>query len=206
MIEQCIPLPSVTLGSVTDSDYELLCQWAASTSWVYTGGARQYLNPDEFRSQIGRSRDTFLMVRTRDGRTIGAVSWRTGQYLTSYEIGTMIGDAALWHSGFGIESVIALLRLLFDSEQAHRVEFICGVFNKAAVQACCSGLIQVEGVLRDYYYFDGSYHDAIIGSILREQYYSMVPPEETVPNAEKEEARHILAEYLGKNPIALVKE
>ena len=88
------------------------------------------MSPDQFKKMIEGSRDTFLMVRDRGGRSIGAVSWRTGQYRVSFEIGIMIGDSALWQSGFGVESVIALLGLLFDSMHAHRVEFICGVFNK----------------------------------------------------------------------------
>jgi diamine N-acetyltransferase len=206
MVQECIPVPSVTLGPVTDSDYELLSQWASSKSFVYAGGSRQYLNPDAFRKLIESTGDTFLMVIDRDGRSIGAVSWRGGQYPASFEIGTMIGDAARWQIGFGIESVIAIVGQLFDTKHAHRVEFICGVFNKPAIQACCSGLIQIEGILRDYYYFDGTYHDAVIGSILRDEYYSMVRPGETVSKAEKDESRLILKEYLQANPIVLRKE
>jgi RimJ/RimL family protein N-acetyltransferase len=208
MTQQCsIPVPSVTLGPITDPDYELLAGWASSKSWVYAGGPRQYFTADQFRKfVIENGRDRFLMVRTRDGRAIGAVSWRNGQYRSSFEIGAMIGDDTMWQSGFGIESVIALLGLLFDSEHAHRVEFICGVFNKSAIQACCSGLIQIEGVMRDYYYLDGGYHDAVVGSILRDEWYAMVAPGQTVPSAEKAEARRILAEYLANNPIMLRKE
>lgn len=203
---QCIPVPSVTLGSVGDPDYELLSQWAAATPFVYAGGARRYVGPDDFKRMIESSRDNFLMVRTRDRRTIGAVSYRTGMYRTSFEIGTMIGDTTLWQAGFGLEAVIALFSMLFDSENAHRLEFICGVFNKPAVQACCSGLIHIEGVLRDYYYFDGSYHDAIIGSILREEYYLMVRPTQTIPRDVIVEAHQILREYLAKNPIIMRKD
>lgn len=208
MTAQCttLPAPSVTLGPVVDRDYELLSQWTSSKSWVYVGGSRQHLSPDAFRSLIESGRDNFLMVHDRDGRSIGAVSWRIGQYAASFEIGTMIGDTARWQIGFGVESVFAIVGQLFDTKHAHRVEFICGVFNKPAIQACCSGLIQIEGVLRDYYYFDGTYHDAIMGSILREEYYALIRPEETVPKAERDEARHILGEYLAKNPIVLRKE
>ena len=143
------------------------------------------------------------MVRDPDGRSIGAVTWRVGQYAASFEIGTMIGDTARWQIGFGVEAVFAIVGLLFDTKHAHRVEFICGVFNKPAIQACCSGLIQIEGILRDYYYFDGVYHDAIIGSILRQDYYVLVRPGQTVPQAEIDESRHILDDYLAKNPIVL---
>lgn len=205
--EQCttLPAPSVKLGPVTDHDYELISRWTESKSWVYAGGSRQYLSADAVRTLIETGRDNFLMVRDRDGRSIGAVSWHGGQYAASFEIGTMIGDTARWQIGFGVEAVFALVGLLFDTRHAHRIEFICGVFNKPAIQACCSGLIQVEGILRDYYYFDGTYHDAIIGSILREEYYALVRPGQTVPEVEIDEARQILNDYLAKNPVALRK-
>lgn len=202
----CIPVPSVALGAVGDRDYQLLSQWAAATPFVYAGGARRYIGADDFKNLIESSRDNFLMVRTREQRAIGAVSYRTGMYRNSFEIGAMIGDTTLWQGGFGLEAVIALFSMLFDSEHAHRIEFICGVFNKPAVQACCSGLIHIEGVLRDYYYFDGTYHDAIIGSILRDEYYSMVRPTESVPRAEIVEAHQILQQYLARNPIILRKD
>jgi diamine N-acetyltransferase len=204
--QQCIPVPSVTLGAVTGGDFELLSQWASTTPFVYAGGSRRYISADDFRRLIEGSRDNFLMVRTRDRRTIGAVSWRIGQYRTSFEIGTMIGDTTMWQTGFGLEAILALFSLLFDSEHGHRIEFICGVFNRPAIQACCSGLIQIEGVMRDYYFLDGTYHDAIVGSILRDEYYSMVRPNETVPRAELVDARQILNEYLVKNPIVWRKE
>jgi RimJ/RimL family protein N-acetyltransferase len=197
---------SVTLAPVTDSDYELLCEWASSTSWVYARGSRAYLSPDEIKGLIEGSRDNFLMVRTKEGIAIGAVSWRTGQYRTSFEIGVMISDGARWQSGFGAESVFALLSLLFNYEKAHRIEFICGAFNKPVIQACCAGLIRIEGILRDYYYFDGTYHDAIICSILRDEYYSAALPERTVPMADIEESLHVLRDYLVKHPVALRRE
>lgn len=198
-----LPPPSVTLGPVTDRDHELISRWTESKSWVYAGGSRQYLNADAVRRLMESGRDTFLMVRDRDGRSIGAVTWHPGQYAASFEIGTMIGDTGRWQIGFGVEAVFALMALLFDTKHAHRVEFICGVFNKPAIQACCSGLLQIEGILRDYYYFDGTYHDAIIGSILREEYYALTSPGQTVPLAEIEESRQILDDYLAKNPIVL---
>lgn len=203
--QQCIPVPSVTLGSAGDRDYVLLSQWAATTPFVYAGGARRYISPADFKGLIEGSRDNFLMIRTSDRRTIGAVSYRTGMYRNSFEIGAMIGESTLWQAGFGLEAVIALFSMLFDSEHAHRIEFICGAFNKPAVQACCSGLIHVEGILRDYYYFDGTYHDAIIGSILRDEYYAMMGPAQTVPKEEIAEAGQILREYLARNPILLSK-
>jgi RimJ/RimL family protein N-acetyltransferase len=146
------------------------------------------------------------MVRTLDGRTVGAVSWRTIEYPGSFEIGVMVGDAERWGSGYGIEAELLLLEYLFDSLNAHRVQFTCGVFNKLAVSTFTSGPIRIEGVMRDYYFLDGTYHDAIFGSMLRNEYYNFMPPRESVAAAEKEEAMAMLRDYMAKNPVTMAMD
>lgn len=197
---------SVCLAPLTEEDYGLLSKWSSSSSWAYAAGSVDYLSPTDFRALLDRIDDRFLMVRTREGRPIGAVSWRVGDYPGSYLVGTMIGDAAMWGAGFGMESILLIVSYLFDTKNAHRVEARCGVFNKGAVQTFCSGLLRIEGVLRDHYFLDGVYYDAIVGSILRDEYYSLTKPIETISSAEKQEARAILDEYLRVNPIELRKE
>jgi diamine N-acetyltransferase len=55
---------------------------------------------------------------------------------------------------------------------------------------------------KDYYFVDGQYHDALIGSILRNEYYAVREPSAIIPAEDKEAARRIAAEFLEKNPIA----
>lgn len=197
---------SVCLAPLTEEDYGLLSKWSSASSWAYAAGSIDYLSPTDFRALLDRIEDRFLMVRTRDGRPIGAVSWRVGDYPASYLVGTMIGDAAMWGAGFGMEAILLIVGYLFDSKNAHRIEARCGAFNKGAVQTFCSGLLRIEGILRDHYFLDGEYYDAIVGSILRGEYYSMTKPVETISSAEKQEAGEILDEYLRANPIEPRKE
>jgi RimJ/RimL family protein N-acetyltransferase len=197
---------SVSLAPLADDDYDLLSKWSSASSWAYAAGSVDYLGPEEFRALLHRIDDRFLMVRTRDGRPIGAVSWRVGDYPNSYVVGTMIGDAAMWGAGFGMEATLVVVGYLFDSKNAHRIEAKCGAFNKAAVQTFCSGLLRIEGILRDHYFVDGAYYDAVVGSILRDEYYSMTKPVETISAAEKQEAGAILEDYLRANPIESRKE
>jgi RimJ/RimL family protein N-acetyltransferase len=193
---------SVKLVPVTEEDYSLLAQWTSSTTWVYASGIRSYAGAAELKEFLGRVDDEFLLVCTHDGMAIGLVSWKPGDTPGNYVVGTMIGDADMWGAGFGIEATALLVGMLFDSKNAHRVEFTSGVFNRGAMENFCSGLIAVEGILRDYYFIDGEYHDALIGSILREDYYAVRKPSEIVPANDKETARRIVVDYLEKNPIA----
>lgn len=203
---------SVELSPIsTDDDYESLARWASSAAGIYASGERNFVSAAAFRESLRGSADTFLMVRDREGRAIGAVSWRPMECQGNYTIGNMIGERDLWDGGLGVESVGQLIEYLFHARNAHRVQFICGTYNKPMIEIYCSGLIHVEGVLRDYYFLDGTYHDAVIGSILQADYYSALAgmnlrPFDVIPAAEKERARGILLDYLQKNPIRVTPE
>ena len=192
---------SVTLASVTEEDFTLLSQWVSSNTGIYASGVKSNVSAAEFRQFLDQTDEEYLMVCTSDGQAIGAVSSKSAQAPGSYIVGTMIGDSDMWGAGFGLEATMLLVGMLFDLKGAHRIEFICGVFNRRSVENFCSGLITVEGILRDYYFVDGAYHDALIGSILRDEYYAVREPSEIVPAKEKEAARRIVADFVEKNPI-----
>jgi diamine N-acetyltransferase len=192
---------SVTLAPVTEEDYALLAQWTSSNTWVYASGIQSYVSVAELKAFLDRADDTFLMVCTTDGQAIGMVGWKPTDTPGGYVVGTMIGDLDMWDVGFGLEATLLLIGMLFDSKSAHRVEFTSGVFNRRMVEIFCSGLVTVEGILRDYYFVDGAYHDALIGSILKNEYYAMREPSEIVPSKDKEAAQRMVADFLEKNPI-----
>jgi RimJ/RimL family protein N-acetyltransferase len=194
---------SVRLVPVAEDDYVLLSQWASSNAGFYASGTKSHVNAAEFKAFLERADDEYLMVCTTDGQAIGAVTWKPTGTPGNYIVGTMIGDADMWGVGFGAEAAILLVGMLFDSKGAHRVEFLCGVFNRRAVENFCSGLGTVEGILRDYYFLDGSYHDALIASILRDEYYALQEPVEIVPAEDKQAAREIVADFIEKHPIVL---
>lgn len=197
---------SVTLAPITEHDYQTFSQWSSSSSWVYATGSPSYLTPEQARDFITSVNDDFLMVRTVDGRTIGAVSWVSLNVPGNYSVGIIIGDEERWGAGFGVEATLLVMRFLFDFKNAHRLEFKCGTFNARTIEYLCSGIIRIEGVLRDYYFVDGTYHDAIVGSILRDEFYALVPPAKVVSDDDQERANKLLADYLEKNPITLSRK
>jgi len=194
---------SVTLAPVTGDDYALLAQWVSANAGFYASGTKHQVSADEFREFLDRADDKYLMVCTTDGEPVGAVSWKPAGAPGNYAVGTMIGDPDMWGAGFGAEATILLVGILFDSMNAHRVEFTCGLYNRRSVESLCSGMITIEGVLRDYYFLDGAYHHALTGSILRAEYYARRAPAEIVPAQDKEAAWEIAADFLEKNPVVL---
>lgn len=189
-----------------DRDYELLAQWCSSVSGTLTAGTPQYYGATEIKQIITQGPAMFLMVRLYEGPAVGAVQWEQLAYPGSYKIGSVIGDDTRWGAGFGLMSIKLLLDYLFHARNAHRVQITAGVFNKPMMEIFCTGLLQVEAVLRDYYFLDGSYHDAVIVSLLRDEYYQLIdkyatPPADAVPAGRKHEGQAMLREYLAAKPI-----
>jgi RimJ/RimL family protein N-acetyltransferase len=200
---------AISLSPISgDQDYELLSEWSSSPSWVRASGRLHYLTPQQAREMMQKPDIKWLMIRTHDGRPIGALNWQELEYQQSFMIGTMIGDETLWGAGYGVESIMLAAQYLFHANNAHKIQFIIGAFNKAMIELWCQGPIQIEGILRDHYFMDNAYHDAIIGSILRDEYYalldkSQMPITDAIPDHEKFDARKVIRQHLTDHPITL---
>jgi RimJ/RimL family protein N-acetyltransferase len=189
-----------------DEDFALLAEWSASPAASYGQGAPRFRTLDEVKASVGKPGSGNLLVRTMDGRKIGMVEWQQQAYTNSFTVGVIIGDPSLWGQGYGFESVSMLVEMLFHAFNAHRVQMATGLFNRSMVEILTRGFIRVEGVLRDYFFLDGEYHDMLIGSILRREYYAMresgsLGPTDVIPATDKQEARQLLEKYLADHPI-----
>ncbi|GLZ06506.1 alanine acetyltransferase [Actinomadura sp. NBRC 104412] len=190
----------VSLRRMKDADFELLADWIGGRVGSYGAGSPFFVTPEELR----RGADTYLMVVRNDGERIGVVSWRQLAYVGSYELGVAIGDESAWTDGYGVEAVLLLLHYVFHARNAHRVEMKAGLFNRQPIRMVTQGIMVLEGVLRDYYFLDGRYYDAVVFSLLREDYYKLVEALElspdTIPEAEKREAFKVFQEFLANRP------
>lgn len=196
----------IILAPIVESDYEVLAQWCSSAAGMRSSGTRQFYSATELRKVIESGDACYLMVRLSSGPPVGLVHWEGLTYAGNFKVGSIIGDPKRWGAGLGAESIMLVLELLFHAYNAHRVQITAGLFNKAMVQICCAGLFRVEGVLRDYYFIDGEYHDGVVVSILRDEYYRLtkeyyVPPADGMPREEKEAAQEMLQKFLISSPI-----
>jgi RimJ/RimL family protein N-acetyltransferase len=190
----------VSLRRMKDDDFELLADWIGGRVGSYGAGSPAFITPEQLRAGFV----TYLMVVRNDGERIGVVSWRQLAYEASYELGVAIGDEESWTDGYGVEAVLLLLHYIFHARNAHRVEMVAGLYNRQPMRMVTQGVMVLEGVLRDYFFLDGEYHDAAMFSLLREDYYKLVRELElapdSVPEAEKREARKVFHEYLANKP------
>jgi RimJ/RimL family protein N-acetyltransferase len=189
---------------ISDEEYELLAEWAAWESGALANGCREYSRPEDFRKVVEEGSAHLLMVRNA-GQPVGAVTWEAQRAPGNYTVGVIIGMHELWGSGYGTIAMSDLLEFLFHSKNAHRVQITAAAYNKTMMKIFRSGFIRIEGILRDYYFFDGEYQDAVIGSILRDEYYKLLRGTDIdlVARAEKDEAYRILRQCLTEHPIGL---
>lgn len=72
--------------------------------------------------------------------------------------------------GYGTEALKLMLHHGFETLQLHRIELSVYDFNPRAIHLYEKLGFQREGVMRDYLYQDGAYHDAIFMSLLTHEY------------------------------------
>ncbi|MGH3858430.1 GNAT family N-acetyltransferase [Actinokineospora sp.] len=194
----------VSLRRITDPDYELLVSWLDGTAGVYANGGSPFCTAAELKEQTEAGGSTYLMVVTPEGERVGAVSWRTLSYIGNYSVGLVIGDPAAWTKGYGAAAWGLLLKHLFHTLNAHRVEVTTGVYNRETMKIVARGILTLEGILRDYAFIDGEYHDIVVCSLLREEYdvlaargvFGKIGPQ--LSAEEKEKALKLLLDYLAK--------
>ncbi|MBE1530420.1 GNAT family N-acetyltransferase [Actinomadura algeriensis] len=190
----------VELRRVTEDDYDALASWASGLPGLYGSGSAAFPGREDMRRSIESGGARYLIAVDPGGTRIGAVTWDPGAHALSFRIGVMIGDEELWTEGHGAEAVLLLLNLLFHTMGAHRVEMITGLYNRQPVRMVTQGYMVLEGILRDYFFVDGDYYDAVILSLLRPDYYRLVNdleiPQDVIPADQKREARETLRKHL----------
>ncbi|KMK95013.1 GNAT family N-acetyltransferase [Rossellomorea marisflavi] len=162
----------VTLVPFEEEDVELIYQWRQSdlTSTLMSGSLN-FVSLSEMKEQMKQDKSRYVGVKTNAGRKIGFISWHEVKTQGNYQIGGTIGDPSIWDEGYGVEATKLVMDYLFHFKNAHRLQFVTGLYNTRTIGMLMKHTTQIEGILRDYYFLDGSYHDAVICSVLRDEYY-----------------------------------
>ncbi|MFJ7913506.1 MULTISPECIES: GNAT family N-acetyltransferase [unclassified Lysinibacillus] len=162
----------VSLVPFEEDDVELIYKWRQSdlTSTLMSGSL-DFVSLNEMKEQMKQDKTRYVGVKTNAGRKIGFVSWHEVKTQGNYQIGGTIGDPSIWDEGYGVEATKLIMDYLFHFKNAHRLQFITGLYNTRTISMLMKHSTQIEGILRDYYFLDGKYHDAVICSVLRDEYY-----------------------------------
>ena len=142
------------------------------------GATFRYINQDvddEWFSNYMRSRDSAVRCSIlADDTVIGLVSL-TGinQLNQSAEFHIMIGNAEYQGKGAGTFAVNEILNHAFNNLNLHRVELTVLTTNDRAMKLYEKSGFKREGMLRQVYYKNGSFADAYMYSILKDEYMNI---------------------------------
>ncbi len=110
-------------------------------------------------------------IETKDGRHIGNIDLRGVQAENRASmLGVMIGERDCWSQGYGSDAIQTLLGFAFDEMNLNRVELHVFAKNERAIACYLKCGFGDEGRLRQDVYYEGAYHDAVVMSVLREEF------------------------------------
>jgi diamine N-acetyltransferase len=128
---------------------------------------------DAFYEKVCASQDRvwFVVVLKENDRPIGECgllrmfpAWRTT------DLSIIIGEKDAWGKGYGTEAVRLLLDYAFGYLNFHRVAIGVVGFNQQALRFYEKIGFKREGIQRDGYYYNHTYSDFVMMSILEEEF------------------------------------
>jgi RimJ/RimL family protein N-acetyltransferase len=110
----------------------------------------------------------FAIVTANDKMIIGYTFLKDINYIhgTCY-FGIVIGNESNRHQGYGEETLDIMTKYAFDILNLRKIYLKVIEDNKAAIILYKKRDFKEEGCLKEYFYFEGNYHDVFIMSLTR---------------------------------------
>lgn len=126
---------------------------------------------EKFLAELSRSSADlqFAIVAKQNDRLIGTIGIHEIDWIHRHgSISVVIGEKASWGQGLGSEAVSLIVRHAFRKLNLHRLT--AGMWSSNLHCRSCFGKngFQLEGTLRDSYFFDGRYVDHWVLGLLRD--------------------------------------
>lgn len=113
----------------------------------------------------------YLSIINEKNVLVGYITYEENQQINSiYTLGITIARG-FWERGYGSDAISTLLKYLFLSKNAHRVELEVGDYNVRAIQCYSKCGFVEEGRKRKTYFSQGRFSDIVIMGMLKEEYY-----------------------------------
>lgn len=171
--------PTIALRPVEPSDLPTLRAWLnnpqiraliGETRPLSHAAAEAYVE----KLQRDETRVWFMIIERATGRPIGECGllrmmpdWRTT------DLSIILGEPDSWGRGYGTEAITLLMDYAFGALNAHRIAIGVVGFNARALRFYEKVGFQREGIQRDGYYYNHSYHDFVMMSILEHEFRAL---------------------------------
>ncbi|KYK38303.1 MAG: hypothetical protein AYK18_07825 [Theionarchaea archaeon DG-70] len=166
----------VYLRPVESEDLPSICTWANDPETRKLTGEvlpMSMKKANEFLEKIQEDKERvwFSVVLKENDRLIGEAGllrmfypWRTT------DLTLIIGEKDCWGKGYGTEAIHLLLDYAFGYLNFHRVAVGVVGFNENALHFYEKVGFKKEGAQRDGYYYNHTYYDFVMMSILEDEY------------------------------------
>ena len=163
-------------------NYRLYGEWYGDQEiWRLTSWAASPLSPSAaerlFEDRELSSTDDSFAIHLKDEEVpIGVVSlMNISEANASAELSVIVGHSEDRHQGYGAEAIATLLDYAFGDLGLNRVGLSVFEFNEDAISAYDGLGFREEGRLRRALRRDGAFHDAILMSVLKEEWRPAEP-------------------------------
>lgn len=171
----------VILRAIEESDLELLHKWANDPDiWYMLGGWHFPQSLDSTNNWFKQLKNDHLNHRfaidTKDSGLIGTanlveIDWKNNHAFH----GMMLGDKDIRGKGYGIDTIMAIMKYAFEELHLARLDGSMIEYNAISINIYCNKLAwKEEGRLRNWYFRKNRYWDKILVGITREDYFELV--------------------------------
>jgi RimJ/RimL family protein N-acetyltransferase len=158
-------------------NYRLYGEWYGDPEvWRLTSWAASPLSPSAVERlfeerELSTTEDSFAIHLKGDVGPIGVISlMNISQANASADLSVIVGPPEDRHHGYGAEAISALLDYGFEELGLNRVGLSVFEFNEDAISTYAGLGFREEGRLRRAVKRDGTFHDALLMSILRDDW------------------------------------
>lgn len=123
-----------------------------------------YMEPE------GKTHNRWGIIRKSDNQLIGTCGYHKWdkRYFRA-EIGYDLSPG-FWGQGYMMESLRAVISNGFERMRLNRIDALVYIENDRSIQLLQKLGFKQEGILRDYFYLDGKFHDHYIFALLRREW------------------------------------
>jgi ribosomal-protein-alanine N-acetyltransferase len=120
---------------------------------------------------VGATHNRWVMIRKSDQLPIGTCGYHKWdkRHLRA-EIGYDLGST-FWGQGYMTEALRAVLSNGFERMRLHRIDALVYVENDRSIRLLQRLGFKQEGMLRDYFYLDGKFHDHYLFALLQKDWH-----------------------------------
>jgi RimJ/RimL family protein N-acetyltransferase len=176
-----IPGVKVRLRAVEEADLPLLHAWANDEElWSHLGGWRFPSNFESIKVWFaGLGADPLnhrFVIEAKDGgQVIGTANLVNIDWKNNHAFhGMMLGPIDLRGKGYGLDTVMAVMRYAFDELHLERLDGDIIEYNEASIRLYVGKCgWKEEGRLRRWHFRKGRYWDKVIVGVTRDDYAAL---------------------------------